>query len=353
MIKTIGLLQALRLVAAVAATQCQVVAGNELVSPTGSLINRLQNVGLEQVTRFNYMDRGPGQITDRDLQYRIRARLQLNLTGDGSTYLRLRAETGAGFANSFENTGIGRGEPRWSFYLKSLALGQKLGSHVELQTGGIEFDSGAGSEHTYASGDGSLVGHRVVWKGGVRKISLTAGYVGDFEEPNVFSRFHPGKLNYTQALVQQHFGEDAEASVEVDLIRKIWFTRQTFRLRNAWRPVVDDILVEAVTRASANPSFGWSGTISRAFDRAGRWTGRAIYSHIPLPLYDKQGERILFNRGEIDVGKRIACSGAYSVGDLEIGAFAGRLLDATPSKRWVAQLFVRYDYARLIQRLMR
>ncbi len=319
----------------------------------------LQVLQFEEVTRFNYMDRGPGRVTDRDLQYRVRTRVQVNLAPEGTTYLRMRAETGKGFDNSWDNTGIGRGEGRWNFNMKSFALGQKLGSHVELQGGGIEFDPGAGSEHTYASGDGHMMGYRFLLTGSPHpwrpeKFSLTMGYVGDFHQPNVFSRFHLGKLNYVQALVQKKIGAYGEGSVEVDSIRDIWFTRQALRWRELFRPVVDDIMLETVTRTSDNPSFGWSAMVSRHLDQAQRWRAYAIYAHIPKALYDKGGRPVLMNRGEIDLGKRLAWGGSYAVNkDLELGVFAGRLLDSTPSKRWIAQFVVSYQYAHLINRLLR
>ena len=44
----------------------------------------LQVLQVEEVTRFNYMDRGPGRVTDRDMQYRIRTRFQVNLAPEGN-----------------------------------------------------------------------------------------------------------------------------------------------------------------------------------------------------------------------------------------------------------------------------
>ncbi len=105
---------------------------------------------LQTIIRYNYQDRGHGDIADRDVQYRIRLKAQIDLAPSGNTFLKLRAETGKGFANSFDNTGIGHGHRAWHFNVKTIALGQKFGSHVSGELGGLEFDSGAGSQITYA-----------------------------------------------------------------------------------------------------------------------------------------------------------------------------------------------------------
>jgi hypothetical protein len=323
-----------------------------------SWCSRLRILELEQVARFNYMDRGPGRVTDRDVQYRVRARVEFELAGEGTTYLRIRTETGRGFDNSWDNTGLGKDQGQWNFNVKSFALGQKLGSHVELQAGGIEWDEGAGSQRAYASGDGHLVGYRVLldpaaqpWV--VDKFSLTMAYAGDFNEPSVFSRFHMGKMNYVQALAEKKLGTHVAGSAEVDSIRNIWFARQAVHWERLRNPLVDEVMVEAVTRASDHPTFGGSVMVSRPLDQAARWRTFAIYNQVPKGLYDKGGQPVLLNQGEMDVGKRLAWGGSCAVTrDFSLGLFGGRLLDNTASKRWIAQVFVRYDYAHLLNHLL-
>ncbi len=321
--------------------------------------DRVRFLQLEQVTRFNYMDRGPGVVTDRGVQYRVRARVQVDLSRRTNTYLRMRAETGRGFANSWDNAGIGLGEPRWNFNVKSMALGQRAGSHAEFQAGGIEFEQGAGSQHSYASGDGYMTGYRVLLKRAgaswpVDRMSVTAGHIGDFEEPSVFSRLRPGRVDYWQALVEKKLGERVEASAEVDRMQRVWLTRQALRWSSSSGTVLDEVSVEAVTRTTNNPTFGWMASVSRPVDRGRQLRTYALYSHIPSGLYERGGRPMLLNRGEIDVGKRIAWGVTYGGRGIgpEIGIFAGRLLDGTPSKRWVVQIYAGYDYTRIINRLI-
>jgi hypothetical protein len=334
-------------------------ADNSFWSSKSFWFSRFRILEMEQVLRFNYMDRGPGQVTDRGMQYRVRARLQIDLMGEGTTYLRIRAETGRGFDNSWDNTGLGKGQGQWNFNVKSFALGQKLGSHIELQAGGIEWDQGAGSQRAYASGDGHLVGYRMLVTPTAQpwlpdRFSLTMGYAGDFAQPSVFSRFHMGRLNYVQALAQKKLGTHVEGSAEVDSIRGIWFARQAVHWEKLENPLLDEVMVEVVTRATDSPTVGGSVMVSRPLDPAERWRAFAIYNQVPKGLYDQGGQPVLLNQGEMDLGKRLAWGGSYAVNnDFSLGVFGGRLLDDTPSKRWIAQFFVRYDYAHVLNSLLR
>jgi hypothetical protein len=309
---------------------------------------------LQTVIRYNYQDRAPGNIADRDLQYRIRLKAQVDLVPSGHSSIRLRAETGKGFDNSFDNTGIGRGRRAWHFNVKTLAFVQKLGSHVTTEVGGLEFDPGAGSQVTYASGDGYFVGYRFVYSAPeIKKVSVTAGFIGDFDQPNVFRRFHLGKMNYVQVLGQKEFANGLEASAEFDSIRDVQFTLQAFRWKKVPGRVVDEARLELVERLNHQARFGWALILDRSLDKDKRWNARLIYSDIPFNLYRKNGVQILQNQGETDKGKRLNGGLSYKFArDWEAGIFGGRRLDSTPGKRWVAQTYVSYDFARVLNNLL-
>ncbi len=108
------------------------------------------------------MDREDGVVTDRGFEYRVRARARLDLGGDGGTYVTVRAETGKGFDNSWNTTGVGLGSGQGIFNVKTLSLHQRIGSQLQMEAGGIEFDPGAGTDSTYASGDGPMTGYRLL-----------------------------------------------------------------------------------------------------------------------------------------------------------------------------------------------
>jgi hypothetical protein len=126
-------------------------------------LRRVEFLSADSISHFRYVDTAPGQVSARDLYYKFSTRVQFNLAGDGSTYLQARGESGRSFAASYDYTGIGKHDAYWSFNLKSLYLGQKIGKRFEMQAGGVEFDRGAGSEATYADNDGWLEGYRLMY----------------------------------------------------------------------------------------------------------------------------------------------------------------------------------------------
>lgn len=314
---------------------------------------RVLDLGLD--ARFNYMDRYEGPVTDRGLQYRLRTHTRLDFSKSGNTFLVFRAETGKGFDNSWNNTGVGLGSGQSIFNLKSVALHQKIGNWLEAEAGGLDFDRGAGTDAIYASGDGHMTGYRATFtdKSGRRpnKIAFTAGYVGDFDKPNFFSRARMNEVNYIQFLVQQHFGENIQASAEMDSIRNTVYARSAVTAHKVW--LLDSAVLETVARASGPVLFSWSSTVSRNWDSNALWRSDLIYADLPARFYIADGQRIFFNRGEIDIGRRLASGLSRRVTpDCEIGLFGGRLLNSVPSKGWIAQAGISYRFEGLVNRLL-
>ncbi len=318
-------------------------------------LSRFVNIQeLQTISRFDYTDRGPGSVSRRDVQYRIRFRPQINVVPSGKTYLKMRAETGKGFANSWDYTGIGRDEKSWNFNVKTFALGQKLGAHMAVEVGGLEFEHGTGSQITYANSDSYLVGYRGAYGGErVKKISFTTGNVGDFDQQNFFRRPHLGKFNYYQVLVQGEFGRDIELSAQYSSIRDVHFLGQAASFGNVPGRIVDDIKLEMIERVSDRSRIGWAAILGRSLAARGM-RGQLIYSDIPLNLYVKNGITLLQNQGEIDRGKRLSGKLSCKLGGAwEAGIWAGRRLDETPGKRWVVQLFLSHDFAGLLNRILK
>ena len=201
-----------------------------------------------------------------------------------------------------------------------------------------------------------MTGYRAVYTGKSNrfpaKVSLTAAYLGDFDKANFFSRARMDRLNYVQALVEQRLAENLRGSAEVDSIHDVVFSRAALRCRRLWG--LDDPTIEAVARATDGFAFAWSATVSHHWGANSPWRSHLIYAGLPARFYEVAGERVLLNRGEIDVGKRLALGTGYRLTrDCEMGIFAGRLLDAAPSKRWIAQVAVSYEFAGLVNHLLR
>ncbi len=226
---------------------------NVSAAPSSKFANRFRFLSAEGITHFRYIDTGPGRVAIRDACYKLSTRVQLNLKGDGSTFLQARGESGQNFIASYDYTGIGVHRVHWSFNLKSLFLGQKLGKNFELHAGGVEFDRGAGTEVTYADNDGWLAGRlppgllAARSSDRTRKGQLDRGLRRDFLQPNVFARFHRlSEQNYVQVLAAKKPGATRDLSVEFDSIQTIRFSGEALHWQKLPLRVVDEGFVEAM-----------------------------------------------------------------------------------------------------------
>lgn len=323
------------------------------------VLGRIQFATADAITHFRYMDSGPGTVTARDEYYKISTRVQISLTSDGSTYLQARGESGRAFNASYDYTGIGLHDRYWSYNLKSLYLGQKFGKHLEAQAGGIEFDRGAGSEATYADNDGWLEGYRLIYSAAGHnlpdKISVTVGYVGDFTQPNFFARASRlGEENYIQILAQKKLGANRDFSAEYTSLQAIRYARQAFRWQKLPTPVVQDLSLEAITRASDNPTFGWYSSLGRPLP--GKLPVRAgvFYSDMPKAMFLKSGSQIFLNGDRYVPGKRIGPTVTVTpLKNFEVSLWGGKRLDATSGTRYRGEVAIRYQLASLLNRVVR
>lgn len=309
---------------------------------------------LESSGRFNYVDRLGGGVIDRGIQYRLRMKSRLNLLGGDTTYILTRAETGGGFSNSWNETPADLNPGQTIFNLKSIALVQELGPHAEVAAGGIEFEYGEGSDETYVSHDGYMTGYRARFTQAAswlpKKLAVTAAFVGDFDKPNIFSRFRMDRENYIQVLAQQDLTPSLGGSAEFDEIRDALYNRDALRYRHAGP--LDEVVTEVVFRTSDRFTFGWSSELRKNWGPD--WKTELIYSDLPTRMYLVNGSQVLQNRGEIGLGKRLAWGVSRQLTrDCTAGVFAGRLLDRTAGQQWVAQAGVSYQFASLLNHFLR
>jgi hypothetical protein len=76
--------------------------------PPASLVSKhLKFLSADGITRYRYVDKGSGKVTDRDEQYKVSTRVQIDLVGEGVTYIQGRGESGRSFASSYDYTGMG------------------------------------------------------------------------------------------------------------------------------------------------------------------------------------------------------------------------------------------------------
>lgn len=322
----------------------------------------LQVMQVETASHFAYTDMAAGKVVERDLSYRLTNRVQVNLLPDGRTYLQTRFETGKIFNYPWLSTGVGEAPAAFTMNVKSLYLGQRIGSHAEAEVGGIEFEPGAGTGATYAPGEAWLTGYRLRLSGSGNgwqpdRFTITTGYVGDFTTPNFFARgYRLGEPNYVQALLQKKLGTRFLTSAEYDALGPIHFTREAVRFRRLRSRLLDEATLEAVTHVSGAAAFGWSVSLQNTLDHRSRWRSGFIYSDIPTKLFSNQaGQPLLLNWGEVGVGKRAAfllrCNVLHN---LEFGVMGSHRLDATPNTmRMRAVAYFRFDLADMLGDLVR
>jgi len=340
--------------------------GTTFQSPTAAapdpIHHYLQFLNAEAGFRYVYQDLNAGQVVERDLSYRLTTTMKLNLTSSGATYVQMRSENGPGFNSGFQSTGLGS-PGSFSMNVKSLFVGQRFGSHVEAQAGGIEFDRGSGTDATYAAGEGWLTGYRLMvnklrssW--GPDRFGVTVGFVGDFTKPNFFSRSERlGDANYVQALADKRITERLDASAEMDRLSGFQFTREAVNFSGQRSRILDKATLECVGRVSNGASFGWATAFSNTLDSKDRWHPGFIYSQIPDQLFldNRTRQQALLNAGDFGLGKHAAATLRVTpVRNLEIGLLASHRLGTDPTgHRWRGNIHVSYQFAGLLNHLAR
>jgi hypothetical protein len=325
-----------------------------------SLLSRLQFLAADGYNQYRYVDTKPHKVTTRDLLYKVSTVLRVSLVGEDTTYLQARGESGRSFPSSYDYTGIGMNKAYWSFNLKSLFLGQKIGSHWEAQAGGIEYDRGAGTEATYADNDGWLEGYRLRFTPAPHKalpglISATVGYAGDFTQPNAFARLpRMGDENYIQILARKQFGASRDFSAEYDSLQSIRYTREALHLRKLPLLAVDELVAETITRASDDATFGWSGSLFKTLDRKGRVRLGAFISDMPKGIFLKNKKTIFMNGDSYVLGERLGPTvRIIPVKNFEVSLFGSDRLDKSSSPRHRGQVAVCYHFGDLLNRSLR
>lgn len=324
------------------------------------LSRHLRFLAVDGHNQFRYMDSKPHQVTARDDYYKLSTVARLSFVGEDTTYVQMRGESGRNFASSCDYAGLGMHPGYWSFNIKSLFVGQRIGRHLQAQAGGIEFDRGAGTEATYADNDAWLEGYRLAYVGSEHRwtpdfIGATVGYVGDFSQPNAFARLpHMGDENYVQMLARKHFGVNRDVSAEFDSLQGIDYTREAIHLQKLHLMVVDELVAEGIGRTSDDGSLGWSGSLFRTLDAKGRVRLGAFISDMPAGIFLKDKETIMMNGDFYVLGQRLGPNlRIVPLKNFELNLQGSARTDNTPGTRYRGQATVTYHFADLLNRVLR
>jgi hypothetical protein len=306
-------------------------------------------------TRYRYIDNNAGMVTSDDLQYRFIGRFRLDVRRTG-TYFGSRVETGSSFGSGWSNTGIGRSESEWTLNAKTFFIGQRLTEHVVVEVGAMDFEQGAGSEATYADFDAYTEGYRLKLsklsgRFSPSRVTVTFGYVGDFNTVNSFARLHRlGEINYAQFLAEKKFNKTVVASAEFDRLRGINLFRTATKLTLPTTWLVNDAQLETVVRMNDGATAGYAIQIVKSKNRFGRINPGIYYSHLPAGVYQVGTQQALINGDVYGTGKRIGFTTRYQfTKSFDISTLVTRKLDSDPGFRWRAQIVARYQLAPLLK----
>jgi hypothetical protein len=245
--------------------------------------------------------------------------------------------TGASNTSSWNNTGMGTGDPARDLHLKQLYFAAAPISGLELQYGGLYVARGESTEITTYDNDGYLTGQRVTVKRPQHiwfdEISATQAYVGDGKLPDMWNRYHRlTQSNYYQVLFGKKLGTRVGVSADYTEAVGVPTWRSAFALKAPEMTVIDAVRFEGYARSEPGPTpFGWALTLDKKVGRTGisggyisidedygglnadyynrgnRWFGKATASLFPmltvtgLYTYALEADYAIANQERVDV----------------------------------------------------
>ena len=191
--------------------------------------------------------------------YRTQLRARFKFDDGGRYYVHGNMTSGTSFVSSWNNTGIGTGDPvgtvrvRHFFGGLSLVKGDRSPDRQRVR------GSGEAPRFTTYDEDGYLVGERVqimrpedIW---FDQVSLTSARLGDFSQPNAFGRFDGfDDPNYYQGLLQKRLTKQITWSTDFTAADG----ERTMRAGVAWTPSFGTFRLEGYERWREQPAGGLS-----------------------------------------------------------------------------------------------
>lgn len=173
---------------------------------------------LSTTSRYRYQTDRAGKRTHNRLQGKLNMDVSLFFFED-KVKIDLQGGTGNSFGGSWSNTGIGDTDQNFELNFRRLSMTLKPSDFFEVTAGSFAPAYGAGTERTYLDADGYIMGYRANVNIESTEIIITGGYLGDFQDPNVFERFDGmGDFTYFQAMIHQRISEILSASFDYSSI---------------------------------------------------------------------------------------------------------------------------------------
>ncbi len=199
----------------------------------------------------------------------------LKLGAGGCVKLNGRLTTGNSFNSEWAISGLADGKESVDFNLRRLYLDVAcIKENVKVEMGAMPARSvGRLGVTDYGWVDGLRV--IIDDKENGRLLYLTVGEINDLKEPSVFKRKHGG-ANYTQAELQQLFGDDNSIIISISKYKDTLYTRAGLRWAvNSYFDWIDAISVETLFTEKKH-----TGDLFAMDKNLDKWKVRAYYSEI-------------------------------------------------------------------------
>ena len=290
--------------------------------------------------RYRQIESSAGETVANQIQHKQAFKGALKLDAAGHYTLQSSLGTGSNFIGSWDATGAGTGQPAWDFRVRRLFLQAVPISGVELSAGSFDTLRGQSTEITTLDNDAYVEGYRVSVKRPSRlhvdELAVTLAYLGDLNEPNVFTRLDRlSAHNYSQILVAKRWtlaaggaagingngrGRDEIAiSFDWTALEGVDTLRQAIRLASHALTVVDGVRFEHYWRISGDKAYGFAIVVDKALTR--RVTAAGGFSHTDRNFPPLNGDR--YGRGKRLVAEtRLALRPDLSLGMFYTNGFA-------------------------------
>ena len=302
-------------------------------------------------SRFHFVEDAVGATTAQTAQYVFAARGRFKLDGAGRLVVNANVAPGNSFTGGWNNTGVGTARAQSNLFLKQLNLQVRLWEEIDVQYGGLDFARGESSEITSYDFDGYLVGERLRIRRPKQiffdEASITYGYLGDLNRPNVFPRLQRlNQSNYHQFLVAKNLTRWLRLSADYSSESGVDTLRQALTLRapSAVR-FVDQIRFEQYEQLGRDAGYGFA-----------TYGEKKIVGRLSLGSGYAQLDRRGLYSDRFNVGKRLfwnvhfALNSQWSVMVLATQAIAGAVGTAPKTRLDVA---LGYNLTRRLQPLGR
>ena len=269
----------------------------------------LQSVTL--LTRYRFLENSADVVTGNQWQYKDVLRARFNFDAGHRYTLNVGVFSGANFISTWNNTGVGTGNPPrfvWTHYLKQLYASAEPVQGFELQYGGIYVVRGEATEWTSYDDDGYAVGERLSLRRKelfLDEIAATRAWIGPYDTPDVTKRWNGlHEANYYQVLLAKRAGRYVRASTDWTHDQGADTWRATVAALFPPSGLLSAVRYEQYWRMDPNPAFGFA-----------LWLERPVTSHARLQAgYATVDEHYGgWNADRIQRGKRVFAIGTVPI----------------------------------------